>query len=279
MENNNRPDEKKDAFEDTNEMRIHEEIYEHHHYYYMPPQTQLNYNMMYRDYQMIDYSETKSNITDDLRSSYEIPQHPHDLKIHPMYIHDSRFYTPLVDEGMYSNRPISNDESEMIDVDLTKRGLSIFPTQSESLETQLDGALFTIETYPLDHQVKECLIVPYPVIKIQCTPNNSDYIAVFLECDKRMGVEPIFLAAHSAKFCKNNKIVFDNLKVTNKMLKGRTKGYTFVLRFEYVSNSKRIFHLNSNQMNLWTHIGQKGFPREIRDRFRNRWKDSKYQDE
>lgn len=126
---------------------------------------------------------------------------------------------------------------------------------------------------PSEHQVKECLIIPHPVLKVLNEPKSFDYIVVYLVCDKRMNHEDIFLTAHSAKFCKKVDIVFDNLKITNKMLKGRTKGFSFKLRFDYMSKDKLYSRIYSKPFYLWTNVRQKGFPREKRDSYYSHWKD------
>lgn len=139
------------------------------------------------------------------------------------------------------------------------------------------GTYFSIAVNPAQHQVKEFNLLPSPVLTINREPSTSDYIVVYLIPDIRMNTEPIFLAAQSAKFCKDKKIQFDNLKVTNKMLKGRTKGYKFYLRYDYYSKFSHIERLESEWFSIWTNVNQKGFPRETRDSYlKNQWKDTKY---
>lgn len=136
---------------------------------------------------------------------------------------------------------------------------------------------FSILVNPADHQVKEFNLLPPPALLIHGDPSASDYVVVYLIPDIRLEIEPIFLAAQSAKFCKDRTIHFENLKITNKMLKGRTKGYKFHLRFDYYSKFNLIERLPSESFLIWTNVNQKGFPRETRDSYlKNQWKDAKY---
>ena len=147
------------------------------------------------------------------------------------------------------------------------------------LTLKLDGHILSLERQPTEHQVKDFNIIPTPVVKLNATiqaPRACDFVTAHLHCDENMRQDDsIFLAALNAKLITNNELPFINLRVTKDMLKGRTKGYSFVLRFTYVSDGQEIDTIYTTPFWLFSNVNQAGFPKSERDSYlRPQWRDT-----
>jgi hypothetical protein len=140
------------------------------------------------------------------------------------------------------------------------------------------GNLLSLEHDPTEHQVKDFNIIPTPVIKLSANtdPKTCDFVAAFLYCDESMNIEDsIFLAALNAKLVSNNELAFINLRVTKDMLKGRTKGFSFVIGFTYISDGQEIETIYTTPFWLFSNVNQEGFPKSERDSYlRPQWRDA-----
>lgn len=62
-------------------------------------------------------------------------------------------------------------------------------------------------------------------------------------------------------------IILTNLKVTQSMMPGRTKGFKFYLLVTLIHNDQQIDFVLSHPFLLWSNVNQEGFPRDDRARF------------
>lgn len=136
---------------------------------------------------------------------------------------------------------------------------------------QESQSYFTLVVGPGKHQVKEFNILPINVVKLKYEAKSSDYMVVKLICDKKMNKpeSEIFITAVSAYHSQEdpNSIYFPNLKISQQMLRGRTKGYNFRLKFVLVVDGVEVEKVESEEFYLWSNVNQKGFPREERDSY------------
>jgi len=97
----------------------------------------------------------------------------------------------------------------------------------------------------------------------------SDYIVVKLLCDPKMEKDEIFLTAVSAHYSQSNngEISIPSLKVSQKMLPGRTKGYAFRLLYELFVSGKIVQTEVTDEFFIWSNVNQKGYPRTEREAF------------
>jgi len=139
-----------------------------------------------------------------------------------------------------------------------------------------DDVYFTILRHPLKHQVKEFNILPATVLQLmrhyQNSSSSSDYVLVKLLCDPRMAKASsgdIFLTAISTHYSQNNQgeIAIPSLKVSQKMLPGRTKGFVFRLVYELHIDAKVVQSELSSEFFIWSNVNQKGYPRKERDQY------------
>lgn len=236
-------------------------------YYSLPNTIDQSHN-----YIRNEYTQEYSPISNSFKS-FGIKEH--------LYYQDNTKELDKHEYNQYNAFPMTNNDYQYGNIMLNDIKGTL-PTENQDINycemsSFQSSNNISIQIQPSEHQVKECLIVPHPVLKVLCEPKSCDYITAYLVCDKRMNHDDIFLAAHSARFYKNVDIIFDNLKITNKMLKGRTKGYDFRIRFDYMSQTKVCSSIYSKPFNLWTNVRQKGFPREKRESYYSRWKDCNFQ--
>jgi len=97
----------------------------------------------------------------------------------------------------------------------------------------------------------------------------SDYIVVKLLCDPKMDKGEIFLTAVSTHYSQNStgEISIPSLKVSQKMLPGRTKGFTFRLMYELAIAGTMVQKEVTDEFFIWSNVNQKGYPRKERDAF------------
>jgi len=137
--------------------------------------------------------------------------------------------------------------------------------------TDREDVFFTVIEHPLKHQVKEFNILPAGILQLmrhyQSSP--SDYIVVKLLCDPKMDKGEIFLTAVSTHYSQSStgEIAIPSLKVSQKMLPGRTKGFTFRLMYELVIGGKMMQSEVTDEFFIWSNVNQKGYPRKERDAF------------
>jgi len=137
--------------------------------------------------------------------------------------------------------------------------------------TDREDVYFTVIEHPLKHQVKEFNILPAGILQLmrhyQSTP--SDYIVVKLLCDPKMDKGEIFLTAVSTHYSQSStgEISIPSLKVSQKMLPGRTKGFIFRLMYELVLGGKIMQSEVTDDFFIWSNVNQKGYPRKERDAF------------
>jgi len=79
----------------------------------------------------------------------------------------------------------------------------------------------------------------------------------------------IFLTAVSTHYSQNStgEISIPSLKVSQKMLPGRTKGFFFRLLYELVIGGKIVQSEVTDDFYIWSNVNQKGYPRAERDAF------------
>lgn len=144
------------------------------------------------------------------------------------------------------------------------------------LGLKTESSLLHLEHQPTEHQVKDFNIIPTPVIKIKANARTCDFVAAHLYCDESMHLDdPIFLAALNAKLITNSELAFINLRVTKEMLKGRTKGFSFVISFTYYSDGQELDTIYTTPFWLFSNVNQEGFPKSERDSYlRPQWRDS-----
>eukprot|EP01124_Arcella_intermedia_P037265 TRINITY_DN9939_c0_g1_i3.p1 TRINITY_DN9939_c0_g1~~TRINITY_DN9939_c0_g1_i3.p1 ORF type:complete len:119 (-),score=13.10 TRINITY_DN9939_c0_g1_i3:65-421(-) len=77
----------------------------------------------------------------------------------------------------------------------------------------------------------------------------------------------IFLAAVSAHHSQSitGEIVVPSVKVSQKMLPGRTKGYSFRIMYELVVGGTVLQRETTDEFFLWSNVNQCGYPRKERD--------------
>ena len=135
----------------------------------------------------------------------------------------------------------------------------------------IDGKYITLLVGPGEHQVKDFNILPINVLRINYDSKSSDYIVVHLLCDVKMKrtTRDIFMTAVSAHHLThdNKRAVLPALKISQQMLRGRTKGFLFQLRYTLVVDGRELEALHSEPFYLWSNVSQRSFPRHEREAY------------
>jgi hypothetical protein len=142
-------------------------------------------------------------------------------------------------------------------------------TPEEGYLPKKEGERMTMVVGPGRHQVKEFNILPINLLRVHYPAKSSDYILVKLICDKKLRKEEreIFMTAVSPQHSVNDKgeVTLPNLKISQTMLPGRTKGFKFVLTYTLISDGQEVERLVSEPFHIWSNVNQKGYPRKERD--------------
>eukprot|EP00029_Vermamoeba_vermiformis_P007325 TRINITY_DN313_c0_g1_i1.p1 TRINITY_DN313_c0_g1~~TRINITY_DN313_c0_g1_i1.p1 ORF type:complete len:312 (+),score=68.54 TRINITY_DN313_c0_g1_i1:142-1077(+) len=142
-------------------------------------------------------------------------------------------------------------------------------TPEEGFLPKKEGERMTMVVGPGRHQVKEFNILPINLLRVHYPAKSSDYILVKLICDKKLRKEEreIFMTAVSPQHSVNDKgeVTLPNLKISQTMLPGRTKGFKFVLTYTLISDGQEVERLVSEPFHIWSNVNQKGYPRKERD--------------
>lgn len=136
-----------------------------------------------------------------------------------------------------------------------------------------------VETQPQEYQVKDFNVLPTLVIKVSnpSRARNCDHVAAFLYCDEHLNLDDaFFLAALNARHAPNGELHFNNLRISKEMLHGRTKGFSFVIGFSYITaKGETIDTVYTTPFWLFSNVNQEGFPKAARDSIlRPQWRDS-----
>lgn len=135
----------------------------------------------------------------------------------------------------------------------------------------IEGKYITLLVGPGEHQVKDFNILPINVLRINYDSKSSDYIVVHLLCDVKMKrtTRDIFMTAVSAHHLThdNKRAVLPALKISQQMLRGRTKGFLFQLRYTLVVDGRELEALHSEPFYLWSNVSQRSFPRHEREAY------------
>lgn len=142
-----------------------------------------------------------------------------------------------------------------------------------------ESGYMRVETQPQEYQVKDFNILPTLVLRVldPMRARHCDRVAAFLYCDEHLNLEdPFFLAALNARHAPNGELHFNNLRVSKDMLHGRTKGYSFVIGFSYITaNGVTLDTVYTTPFWLFSNVNQEGFPKAARDSIlRPQWRDS-----
>jgi hypothetical protein len=171
------------------------------------------------------------------------------------------------DEEKYSVSSSKNESSPSSGSHVSSDELVI----PKNIHTDRKDIYFVITEHPLKHQVKEFNILPAGILQLmrhyQSSP--SDYIVVKLLCDPKMEKDQIFLTAVSTHYLQTatGEISIPSLKVSQKMLPGRTKGFVFRLLYELFISGKIVQTEVTDEFFIWSNVNQKGYPRKERDAF------------
>lgn len=135
----------------------------------------------------------------------------------------------------------------------------------------IEGRYITLLVGPGEHQVKDFNILPINILRINYESKSSDYIVVHLLCDAKMkrATRDIFMTAVSAHHLMhdNKRAVLPALKISQQMLRGRTKGFLFQLRYTLVVDGRELESLLSEPFYLWSNVSQRSFPRHEREAY------------
>lgn len=135
----------------------------------------------------------------------------------------------------------------------------------------IEGKYITLLVGPGEHQVKDFNILPINILRINYESKSSDYIVVHLICDLKMkrAQRDIFMTAVSAhhQMHDNKRAVLPALKISQQMLRGRTKGFLFQLRYTLVIDGHEVESLHCEPFYLWSNVSQRSFPRHEREAY------------
>lgn len=135
----------------------------------------------------------------------------------------------------------------------------------------IDGKYMSLLVGPGEHQVKDFNILPINILRINYDSKSSDYIVVHLLCDVKMkrATRDIFMTAISAHHLThdNKRAVLPALKISQQMLRGRTKGFLFQLKYTLVVDGHELETLHSEPFYLWSNVSQRSFPRHEREAY------------
>jgi len=135
----------------------------------------------------------------------------------------------------------------------------------------IEGKFISLLVGPGEHQVKDFNILPINVLRINYESKSSDYIVVHLVCDLKMKrtTREIFMAAVSAHHLMHDhkRAILPALKISQQMLRGRTKGFLFQLRYTLVVDGQEVESLHSEPFYLWSNVSQRSFPRHEREAY------------
>lgn len=152
-------------------------------------------------------------------------------------------------------------------------------TRTSVLALPHESSHLRIETQPQEYQVKDFNVLPTLVVQV-CNPpraRNCDHVAAFLYCDEHLHIDDaFFLAALNARHAPNGELHFNNLRISKEMLHGRTKGFSFVIGFSYITNKgETVDTVYTTPFWLFSNVNQEGFPKAARDSIlRPQWRDS-----
>lgn len=161
-------------------------------------------------------------------------------------------------------------ESAHVLINGDRTGVLTLPHESSHLK---------VETQPQEYQVKDFNVLPTLVIKVSnpSRARNCDHVAAFLYCDEHLNLDDaFFLAALNARHAPNGELHFNNLRISKEMLHGRTKGFSFVIGFSYITaKGETIDTVYTTPFWLFSNVNQEGFPKAARDSIlRPQWRDS-----
>lgn len=161
-------------------------------------------------------------------------------------------------------------ESANVLINGARAGVLTLPHESSHLR---------VETQPQEYQVKDFNILPTLVVKVShpSDARSCDHVAAFLYCDESLNLEDaFFLAALNARHAPNGELHFNNLRISKEMLQGRTKGFSFVIGFSYVTaKGETVDTVYTTPFWLFSNVNQEGFPKAARDSIlRPQWRDS-----
>ena len=135
----------------------------------------------------------------------------------------------------------------------------------------IEGTHISLLVGPGEHQVKDFNILPINILRINYDSKSSDYIVVHLICDLKMKrtTREIFMTAVSSHHLSHDskRAVLPALKISQQMLRGRTKGFLFQLRYTLVVDGREVESLHSEPFYLWSNVSQRSFPRHEREAY------------